>query len=195
MMCRCERDQAAWRVGAIVALAVAALVSAPATAAPGTTETPSSNSTRCPAIAGHVEAVTIGDGVTVLQVEARLDTGATTSSLDARDIERYRRNGENWVRFRIGGARGQEAGRPSVEAPIEAPVVREVRIRRAGAPSQRRPVVALPLCLAGNRVVTEFTLTDRAHLDFPILVGRSALQGRLVVDPGRTHLTTPRCNE
>lgn len=34
-----------------------------------------------------------------LEVAAKLDTGAKTASLSARDIKRFKRNGESWVRF------------------------------------------------------------------------------------------------
>jgi len=34
-----------------------------------------------------------------LELSAKLDTGAQTASLSARDISRFKRNGETWVRF------------------------------------------------------------------------------------------------
>ncbi|HAC79533.1 MAG TPA: hypothetical protein DCG06_04500, partial [Deltaproteobacteria bacterium] len=36
-----------------------------------------------------------------LVLEARVDTGATTSSIDAHDIETFKREGKTWMRFRV----------------------------------------------------------------------------------------------
>ena len=134
------------------------------------------------AIAGWVEPVAIAGVV----LEAKLDTGAQTSSLGAANLVNFSRNGERWVRFDIG-----REGR--ADRQIEAPLVRRTRVRRAGTTIERRPVVILNLCLAGYGIVTEFTLTDRSGLDYVALIGREALGRRLLVDPGRTHLTEPTC--
>lgn len=135
-------------------------------------------------IAGWIETVVI-DG---LPVEAKLDTGAKTSSIGATSMTFFNRHGVGWVRFGLAMRRAQNPSRT-----IEAPVVRTVRVRRAGAPTERRPVIALPLCLVGSRIMTEFTLTDRSKLDYVALVGRSALEGRVLVDPSRTHLAPANC--
>lgn len=135
-------------------------------------------------VAGWIETVVI-DG---LPVEAKLDTGAETSSIGATSMKFFSRQGAGWVRFGLAARPAQNPSRT-----IEAPVVRTVRVRRAGAPTERRPVIALPLCLVGSRITTEFTLTDRSGLDYVALVGRSALEGRVLVDPSRTHLAPAKC--
>jgi hypothetical protein len=136
----------------------------------------------CPLVAGWIETATISDPP--LAIEAKLDTGAQTSALGSRDLTVFRRNGTEWVRFtpQVGDAR-----------PIETPLTRWTRVRRAGAPLDRRPVVTLPLCLAGLAITAEVTLTDRTGLDVPMLVGREALAGRIAVDPGRDHVTVATC--
>ncbi|MEE4465016.1 RimK/LysX family protein, partial [Azotobacter chroococcum] len=58
-----------------------------------------------------------------LEVAAKLDTGAETASLSARDITRFRRNGETWVRFYL-------AIDDSHEHPIERPLARVSKIKR-----------------------------------------------------------------
>jgi hypothetical protein len=141
----------------------------------------------CTAIAGFVETVDIADPPRAL--EAKLDTGAETSALSARDIVPFARDGAQWLRFTVPVAEGGGA----VEPPVEAPVVRYVRIRRAGTKTERRPVVVLPLGMGGTRFTAEFTLTDRAGLDYPVLIGRAALAGRIAVDSARTHLAPVPC--
>ena len=61
-----------------------------------------------------------------LEVEAKLDTGAQTASLSARDITRFKRKGESWVRFYL-------AVDSAHAHPIERPLARISKIkRRAG---------------------------------------------------------------
>ena len=132
----------------------------------------------CPQIAGYVETVRAGDaGITM---EAKLDTGADTSALDARDITTFFRDEATWATFMTGA--GEQARR------LAGPIVRWVRIHRAGTKAERRPVIALALCVGGQRMSAEFTLTDRSGQAYPVLVGRAALAGRIAVDSSREHV-------
>ena len=138
----------------------------------------------CPQIAGWVETASIADPPRAL--EAKLDTGADTSALSATAMTSFQRDGVTWVRFQL------TAGSPE-SAVIETPLIRWARVRRAGTKTDRRPVVSLPLCLAGLTTTAEFTLTDRTGLDYPVLIGRAALAGRIAIDPARTHIAPATC--
>ena len=118
-----------------------------------------------------------------LQLPAKLDTGARTSSLGGRDLKAFQRGGQEWVAFTL--MEGDKR--------IERAVVRYVTIRRAGAPDQRRPVVRMQICVAGITRSTQFTVTDRRGMDYPVLLGRRFLAGRVVVDAGLENVTEGRC--
>jgi hypothetical protein len=168
-------------------LALALSASICSTAATAQPATPTAN--ECPGVAGWIERVGIADQI----VEAKLDTGAETSSLGVTAIERIERDGRTWIRFMPAIRAAPRSPNRTGSAAIEARLLREVRIKRAGAPSELRPVVQLSICLAGQMQTAEFTLTDRKGLDYPALIGRRALIGRFAVDPSRTHLTEPAC--
>ena len=122
-----------------------------------------------------------------LTLEARIDTGAESSSLDAREITEFKRDGSTWVRFRIMGANGEQ----SVE--IERRVVRHVRILQSStSDSERRPVVRLRVAIGAHAQVAEFTLSDREHLTYPVLIGRNVLKDVMVVDVSKTHIAPLR---
>lgn len=98
---------------------------------------------------------------------ARIDTGAATSSLDARNIELTRLDGEDWVSFSLPNQNGQA---------YRYPLVRIARVRQAASSEpQLRPVIKLPIHLAGQLHEAEFSLTNRSHLNYPLLIGRSVL--------------------
>ncbi|GAB4227440.1 MAG: ATP-dependent zinc protease [Methyloligellaceae bacterium] len=137
-----------------------------------------------PHIVGWVETAWLPEPGIAL--EAKLDTGADTSSLHAPALERFQRAGVPWVRFTLTGNDG-------ARHVIEKPVLRVARIRRAGTRIAERPVVLLRLCVAGITQETEFTLSDRSRLDYPLLVGRKFLGAGLAVSSSQTHAAAGRC--
>lgn len=137
-------------------------------------------------IMGWVERVEIVGSD--LSMKAKLDSGAKTSSLDASDIEVYREDGKRRVRFAITDDDAQES------ITLERPLERYVRIVRHSGEYQRRPVVKLELCLGKKLHDIEFSLIDRSNFIYPVLLGRSALQGRALIDPDETYLSRPRCD-
>jgi hypothetical protein len=118
--------------------------------------------------------------------KARIDTGATTSSINARDIKLFRKGGKRWVRFEVNGKNGQRFH-------MELPVVRTVRIKRFGLGSKRRSVVRIGICMGGYYHDAQVTLQDRRRRAFPVLIGRRYMNGVFLVNPGKEYLTKPDC--
>ena len=134
-------------------------------------------------IIGEVEPVTIVKAG--LTLPARIDTGATTSSLDARDIQRFERDGKKWVRFTLVDRRSGK------KVKVEGRLTRTVEITRHGTDPQYRPVVKLKAILGQAELYREFSLTDRSAFTYPVLIGRNFLQGEFIVDVTRKNTTTP----
>ena len=129
--------------------------------------------------------------------KAKLDTGAKTSSLHAKNIEWFERDGKEWVRFqfssntKLSGKLLQE-GKTKNVLTIEAPVVRNTLIKQHKRASAERPVIRMKFTLAGKEYETEFTLSDRSRFIYPVLLGRRFLQDVAIIDPAHTYLiTTP----
>ncbi|WP_273150642.1 ATP-dependent zinc protease [Methylophaga thiooxydans] len=115
--------------------------------------------------------------------EARIDTGAKTSSISALDITPFEKDGKRWVRFRL----APDDSDDSFE--IEAPLVRYVKIRQASSNElDRRPVASLTVRLGKMTEVAEFTLTDRTQMSYPILLGREFLRDVAIVDVARENI-------
>ena len=138
-------------------------------------------------IFGWVEEVVVSRAA--FKLHAKLDTGANTSSLDAQNITRFERNGEPWVRFTISGEM------PGQKETLERPLSRDVLIKRHKGPSQRRPVVVVPICLGPFHMDIEVSLIDRSHFNYPVLIGRRAMEGIAVVDSERALTHDPVCEE
>ena len=137
-----------------------------------------------PIVAGWVETVTFPDYDITL--DAKLDTGAVSSSLDVTGLERIRRKGKTWYRFTIHGADGKTAT-------IEQETDRVARVKRAEVEDTRRPIVRLKVCVAGREAVTDFNLTDRSGQRYQALIGRKFLASRVLVDSSRKNLFAKPC--
>jgi hypothetical protein len=117
-------------------------------------------------------------------LRATIDTGARTSALDVKDIEDLPRGR---VRFSV-----VVGTRPARLKTVEAFVVRTARVRSSSGVSQERHVVATTLALGGVARIVEVSLVSRSGMRHRMLVGRTALAGRFVVDPARADLTRQR---
>lgn len=113
-------------------------------------------------------------------IKAKVDTGARTSSIHAFDLREVRRDGRVYVRFKIHPE--QRSARPEIE--VELPMVARRRVRDSGGKLEERPVVSTEIELMGERWPIELTLTRRDMMGFRMLLGRRAIRGRFVVDPG-----------
>ncbi len=104
---------------------------------------------------GLTEDVTIY-GKKEIGLKARIDTGATASSLD-------------------------------IELSDElclGPITRQKRVRSAHG-TMLRPVVECEILLAGRRIKGEFTLANRKHMKYKMLIGQNILRDGFLIDPSR----------
>lgn len=108
---------------------------------------------RC--ILGLTEEVTIKSAKCHETVLARIDTGATSSSLDIK-----------------------LAGRLQLEELKDAKVV------KSASGVGKRPVVQAQVSIQGKELSGKFTLANRSHMTYPLLIGQNILKaGRFLVDP------------
>ncbi len=117
-------------------------------------------------------------------IRVKIDTGARSSSLHATRLSTFERDGQVWVRFRF---------RPRAEKGVvwswcEAPSVGTRNIRSSTGDLQRRHVIVTALRLGGETWPIEVSLADRQEMGFEMLVGRTAVRRRFLVDPGRSYL-------
>jgi hypothetical protein len=147
-----------------------------------------------PTIYGRYENIALPElGETL---KAKMDTGAYTASLSAKDIEMFSRDGEEWVRFRL-------ATKESSGKVYEHKVSRISKIKgraeeedEGDAPDiSKRPVVDLELCLGDVKRTVEVNLVDRSNFNYPLLVGAKALREfKAAVNPAKRFTTgKPDC--
>ncbi len=120
-------------------------------------------------------------------IKAKIDTGARTSALHAARIRPLQVDGEDCVEFEL-----DRSDLPSAACPFRLPVLGRKTVRNSGGRAEERFLVETALRIGGDEWPVEFTLAARHEMNFPILIGRTALRRRFVVDAGRTYLITSR---
>lgn len=135
-------------------------------------------------VIGYLETVQIGERK--ISLNAKIDSGADHSSIHVIDAKPYKKNGKNWIRFKV----LDNEGRYYL---FDKRVVREVYIKRKNQTSQKRAVVIFGMCLAGVFKTVEVNLSNRSNFRQLMLVGRSYLHGYFLIDVSKQYLSTPDC--
>jgi hypothetical protein len=134
---------------------------------------------------GWRERVALPD-LGIAGLKAKLDTGARSSALHIDSLETFRRDGATWLRFSV------SAGRRRVSIwHSEAPALDRRVVTDTGGRRSERWFIRSTVSLAGQSFPIDISLTDRRHMLFPMLLGRTALIGRFAVDPMLSY-TQPR---
>lgn len=114
------------------------------------------------------------------ELTAKIDTGAKTSALDASNIEEFEQQGLRYVRFVVNGIEGK----PTLTC--EARLIEQRSVTDSGGHSETRYVIETDLELANHRWPVEITLTERSGMKYRMLIGRSAIRRKFVVDPAKS---------
>lgn len=107
--------------------------------------------------------------------EARIDTGAEQSAIDADHIKYFERDGEKWVAFTLINRENGESHR------FEKEIARHINIKRIHM-TEKRPMVEMDVRFGNERFTSLFSLAKRDKFEYQALVGRNIITGRAIVD-------------
>lgn len=122
----------------------------------------------------------------VQRIKAKIDTGARTSAIHAWNIRRRQRNGQDWVSFELHPVQRDNRTIVMCHAPVSA--VRH--IRNSGGQVEERFVIETTLTLGSESWPIDLSLTNRDEMGFRMLLGRAAIRRRVLINPGRSFLTS-----
>ena len=132
-------------------------------------------------VIGWREWVSLPD-LGVAWIKAKIDTGAKSSSIHAWDIEVD--DGTAEVQFNLYPQQDDE----SFVVAVHAPLVEHREVRSSNGEVDLRPVIRTPTLVRGHAYDIELTLTSRDEMGFRMLLGRSAIRRRFLVDAGKSFL-------
>jgi hypothetical protein len=121
----------------------------------------------------------------IRRVKAKIDTGARTSALDVAGYElRQAKDGSLVVKLRLALTRK----RPERVRVVKVPVLRLVTVRSSCGLPEQRPLIETTMRLGSVTKRVRLTVADRSRMRFPMILGRTALEGDFVVNVGQKYL-------
>lgn len=118
-------------------------------------------------------------------IKAKVDTGAKTSAIHAFEVDVYKQDDIEYVRFKIHPVFRKK----SIEIECVAPLVDRRMVRDSGGHQEERLVIRSTAQLGEFRLEADFTLTSRDDMRFPMLLGRRALESEhLLVDVTKSYV-------
>lgn len=118
-------------------------------------------------------------------IKAKIDTGARTSCIHASNIRLISLDGATWVDFLVSPLREHS----SFTVHCRAPLSDEREVRDSGGHASLRPFISSVLDIGNQQWPIEISLADRRRMKLPMLLGRTAMAGRILVDPAASYLT------
>ena len=123
-------------------------------------------------------------GLNIPAVKARVDSGAKTSALHAGNIQKISRKGEKWVSFEVHPI--QESRRITIRC--EAKVIDQRIVKSSSGIAEKRYVINSSMRIGDHQWNIELTLANRDSMGFRMLLGREAMENRVLVDPANSFL-------
>ena len=125
-----------------------------------------------------------------IELVAKIDTGARTSSLHADRIEYFiSHDGVASIRITLHSKTSDGHNRTTT---CELPSADVRTVKSSDGFAQSRHVIRTRLAIGEFESLVEITLADRKSMRYPMLLGRTTLRSRFLIDPGKSFLLNPR---
>lgn len=116
-------------------------------------------------------------------IEAKVDTGAYTSSLHCHHIETFKKQRKKHVRFNLLDPSHDVYN----EKLFELPVHKTKTIKSSNGVAEKRIIVKTVMRIMDKKFEAELSLTDRSEMRYPVLIGRKLIKGNFLVDVSHSH--------
>ena len=114
------------------------------------------------------------------KLKAKIDTGARTSAIHATNIQIYRKNRSEMVKFQIYHSQSF--------LDIDTELTSYKKIKSSFGQTEIRPSVHMKIQIGAEIWLTEITLAQRAKLTYPMLIGRNSLNKKHIIHSHKSYL-------
>lgn len=134
-------------------------------------------------IIGRIEKIDLPN-LSLLNLDAKIDTGAYTSSLHCHKIEQFVKEGQNWVKFYV-----LDPDHPEYEEKIYESAIHKIKkVKSSNGQIEERVIIKQKTKFQNFKRTIELSLTNRSEMKYPLLIGRKFLTGSFIVDVSKKYL-------
>lgn len=124
-------------------------------------------------------------------IDAKVDTGAYTSSLHCHHISSFQKEGNEYVKFNLLDPSHETYN----DKLFKWPVYRKKTIKSSNGQREERFVVKTKVKIFDNIFTAELSLTDRSEMRYPVLLGRKLINNRFLVDVSQKYTSNMNAQE
>lgn len=132
---------------------------------------------------GRLESIDFPDWE-LFGIDAKIDTGAYTSSLHCHHIESYDSEGDKMVRFNLLDPSHETYN----EKLFNLPVHKTKMVKSSNGSTEERIIVKTNVKIFDSVFEAQLSLTDRSEMRYPVLIGRKLIRNRFLVDVSQKYL-------
>jgi len=141
-------------------------------------------------IIGRIESIDFPEW-DLRDIDAKVDTGAYTSSLHCHHIQLYEENGKEYVKFNLLDPTHETYN----DILFKWPVFRKKTIKSSNGLREERFIVKTKVKIFDSIFTAQLSLTDRSEMRYPVLLGRKLLTNRFLVDVSQKYTTKIQAQE
>lgn len=118
-------------------------------------------------------------------IKVKIDTGAYTSAIHCSRIKALNIEGQEYITFHIPNSKIKGTSKKI----FKTNDFKQKKIKSSSGHIELRYVIKTKIVLFNKLITTEFSLTDRSQMKYPILLGRKLLAKRFIVDVSSINLS------
>ncbi len=121
----------------------------------------------------------------LIDIEAKIDTGAYGCALHCHHVEVHKDNGMDVLSFQL-----LDPDHPEYEdKTYTTEHFSDTVVKNSGGVAEHRYTIETEVVIFGEKRITQFSLTDRQNMKHPVLLGRTFLREEYLVDVRKKNLS------
>ncbi len=133
---------------------------------------------------GHHDKIDLPE-MNLVEIDAKVDTGADTSAIHCHHIEIVKRKDKKMLHFILLDPTHPNFNNRS----FYFDQYKQRSIKNSFGNTEKRYIIKTPVVVFGKVLLTEFSLSYRGNLTYPILLGKKFLYRNFVVDVAKSNLS------
>lgn len=117
-------------------------------------------------------------------LDIKIDTGARTSVIHCKEIALIKKYRKNYVKFILLDDNHPQFSNQEFILPFH----KEKKVKNSFGHEENRFIVKTTVKIFGKKHEIEISLRDRSNLEFPVLLGRSFIRKKYIIDVAKADL-------